>query len=751
MLTKKMWKSKRIKILISILTLSVFFLFPVFAWNTSDANNTLISMMQEVFKFLSVAWLFLAVIAWKLMTNDFVYWSFLHLDTYLWQLRNITKNLANFVLWFLFIFNILKLFFSKDNIWDFIKKKIWAFLLAGLLIQVSWFLLWTIVDIANVWTIAVSAFPASFIQDNQKTLTDFDKTFDDLKNKYASNDSTSDNVNWSVFGWVNINIKCKDDDWKDIDCPSKTTIWIENYLDGVLTKINDLSWPFVYLWFSVFKFFDNSYANNNDLDITSFADFFTTTALNLIIVVFYSIALLLIAIINLIRILVLWVFIWLMPFIILFNVLEKFEVWGSKWVLSEFPKFLDLKNVLTLIFKPILFVAYMGFVLIISNILLWVLINSHSWNSVDLWWWIILTENENIAQTNSNTDITYNSKLDMWNLWSFTVNWLKDWLSWLIMFLVIIFLLWQLVRMSVKWTILDSFIKWTLDSVEKFAWTIPIVPIWWKNFGISTAYKWYNRQFRIVQNNNMWISLQSWNFNIKWNNAFQQNINKRLASITGMDPVLAWVDTTLNSLFTGSSFNVLNPSELWFDSSNNTVTTNSANDPNNIVNLYFKYAKAVVNYAIINEKTVDFMSNSVWWKLLSWFWQLLEKIAKDNNRNILQKALTSRFLTLKKAKTNYNNNYINLTPDDNNTNTISVSVNTSLFTPVSTSLTWDYYNKAWLFLIKINTTTTNPNAYLLTIFMDILKGNWNVHGISSSASSLQISTIKSISIKPSTN
>ncbi|MEI7557989.1 MAG: hypothetical protein WCJ45_04080 [bacterium] len=40
----------------------------------------------------------LAIIAGKLMTNDFVYGAFLHMDIYLRKIRNIMKNFANFAL-----------------------------------------------------------------------------------------------------------------------------------------------------------------------------------------------------------------------------------------------------------------------------------------------------------------------------------------------------------------------------------------------------------------------------------------------------------------------------------------------------------------------------------------------------------------------------------------------------------------------------------------------------------------------------
>jgi hypothetical protein len=54
----------------------------------------------------------LANLAGKLMTNDIVYGSFLHLDASLWTLWNIMKNFANFALGFMVIFAVVKNLFS---------------------------------------------------------------------------------------------------------------------------------------------------------------------------------------------------------------------------------------------------------------------------------------------------------------------------------------------------------------------------------------------------------------------------------------------------------------------------------------------------------------------------------------------------------------------------------------------------------------------------------------------------------------
>jgi len=73
------------------------------------------------------------------MTNDFVYGSFIHLDIYLWKIRNIIKNFANFALVGLVLSAIVKGLIGKEAL-D-VKKVITNTLVAGILIQASWFLM----------------------------------------------------------------------------------------------------------------------------------------------------------------------------------------------------------------------------------------------------------------------------------------------------------------------------------------------------------------------------------------------------------------------------------------------------------------------------------------------------------------------------------------------------------------------------------------------------------------------------------
>jgi len=111
------------------------------------------------------------VLAGKLVDNSFVYWEIFGFDTVLWQLWNITRNLANFTLWFLVVFKIFQnLVFGKwDNKW-WVKSLLIKALVAWVWIQASWFVMGALVDISTIMAYGVWWLPISILNDdNQQT------------------------------------------------------------------------------------------------------------------------------------------------------------------------------------------------------------------------------------------------------------------------------------------------------------------------------------------------------------------------------------------------------------------------------------------------------------------------------------------------------------------------------------------------------------------------------------------------------
>jgi len=107
----------------------------------------------------------LLVIAGMSLDNSLVYGSFLHMDAPLRAFWNIIKNFANFALWFLVLFAIVKNIFAfgkADDKWK-PQKIITQTLIAGVLIQISWFVMAALIDLSTVATYAVGALPLNVI------------------------------------------------------------------------------------------------------------------------------------------------------------------------------------------------------------------------------------------------------------------------------------------------------------------------------------------------------------------------------------------------------------------------------------------------------------------------------------------------------------------------------------------------------------------------------------------------------------
>jgi len=134
-----------------------------------DFNDWATRILQLIY---SLLWPVL-FIAWIALDNTLVYGSFLHIDASLWSLWNIMKNFANFALWFLVLFAIVRNIFTSpfgkwwswDKRWpvSIIKKT----LIAWVLIQMSWFLMAAVIDVSTILTYSIGGLPMTVLQNNE--------------------------------------------------------------------------------------------------------------------------------------------------------------------------------------------------------------------------------------------------------------------------------------------------------------------------------------------------------------------------------------------------------------------------------------------------------------------------------------------------------------------------------------------------------------------------------------------------------
>ncbi|MFA5747635.1 MAG: hypothetical protein WC872_00810 [Candidatus Absconditabacterales bacterium] len=320
-----------------------------FVLNTFAADAGLSTFNEFLNKFISMAsWLriWLAVIAGKLMTNDLVYGSFMNLDIYLWKIWNIIKNFANFALIALVLYKVLQNVIGKDK--ENPKTLIGKTLIAGILINASWFIVGMLVDISTIGISTVASFPMTFIQNSTE-----------IKNTLIEGNGDIQKYDYLIDNGQIVTIK-------------NTTIKYDDFLKNMMPKYDSVSGPLILLGFNVFRFQDfMTIKDGANPDIRNMTiDFLLKT----FIIILFTVALLLLIIANIIRIGLLWCFIMIGPILVLTEVLKK-GGGDSKGFLGETFNFKALINT---VFKPIVYVVSLSLMLIFSLIIKGVLSGSQT-------------------------------------------------------------------------------------------------------------------------------------------------------------------------------------------------------------------------------------------------------------------------------------------------------------------------------------------------------------------------------------
>ncbi|EKD25336.1 MAG: hypothetical protein ACD_80C00084G0022 [uncultured bacterium (gcode 4)] len=445
-----------IKIVSVIFIVWFFFVLPTYAQTAANAwVSEAQKLLNTILSLCSRWWIILAIIAGKLMTNDRVYASIIHMDIYLWKIRNIMKNFANFGLIAIVLRNIIQNLVGKNKI-D-IKGIITKTLIAGILIQASRFLVGAVVDISTIATTAVGAFPSSFLQSSPDLQEQIRKSMtNNVYKKYEID----------LFGANTM---------KPISTTEQPATTSNR--ESILPTYNSVSWPLIYLWFSVFKF--QNYMNT---EWGASAEALTISFLLRFVLIFlYTIGLALLLIANIIRVAFLRIFVIASPLLVLSQVFFKDEWlgWKSWWI----GKYLKFSVMIDLVFKPVIFVAGFSMILIlvtsIQSIMQGTLPKSFNGVTVSVLWSSSTLAIEGI----STIQIQENDILgkDPFKTTAITETWQTIFVNLLIFFLTT-FLIRQFIKMAVtsgKWSPISEMMSPMVDRIEKSAKTLPILPMWW--------------------------------------------------------------------------------------------------------------------------------------------------------------------------------------------------------------------------------------------------------------------------------
>lgn len=416
--------------------------------------------------------------------------------------------------------------------WEVVSKIFTKTLLAAVLIQASWFVMWAVIDVSNVTVSAVGSFPRVFMQEDTEVLSGL-QTF-------ANNfQQTSYEVDFETNDVI-----------KKVNNGAITPIEKDNLMQSILPSVDSVGGPLIFIWASIFRF--NEYASSEWIDKATRKTISLSLALKLLVIFFYTVALMFLVVANIIRIWFLWIFIVLSPIIVLYIIFEKnwLKKW-SKWLTQYF----DIKSILSAIFKPTIFVAFISLMLIVL-----VLIRSFFVKTPEAEiWWVQLS-----TSANSSKLITEIGNVEVkWNIMKDSLSQWQSMFSDLFVFLLWIFLMWQLVKLAIsgKWPIWDTMDRiWINHDLLKWAMTnLPIMP--W-GFGIGAYKSAMQNQTREILKwakiNWDWAWWFTANLDREWSDKFEEKINNYLNIKSNRSDDKQWIllEETIRR----------NPEKFWSES-----------------------------------------------------------------------------------------------------------------------------------------------------------------------------------------
>lgn len=166
-------------------------------WDTESAKKGVdvdfVQLLQSVLKVAYMGlWPFLWI-AGIAMDNSLVYGEVFGLDKALWQFWQIARNFANFIIWFIFLRQVLKYIFdikSGKSDTTNVTKIITKLLLSSVGVQMSWFIMGALVDLSIVMTAGLWWLPLNIVDQTVASRPVFGiKTSLKLNTKVAENDN----------------------------------------------------------------------------------------------------------------------------------------------------------------------------------------------------------------------------------------------------------------------------------------------------------------------------------------------------------------------------------------------------------------------------------------------------------------------------------------------------------------------------------------------------------------------------------
>ena len=440
---------------IILFIVSIFFLLNfTFAKSVIDW-----SLVQPIINLINFIWIPFIVLAGKLYTNWLVYWANLHLDAVLFHIWEFSKNVSNFIIWFILIWAIFWIFVWKTkNIFSIL----WKLAIATILINMSWFIIWVLIDISTILLSAVWNFPISMLWNNSIQWLQ--------KVDYCTHFNISSDAQIKSFKDMDNLVSCEEGKKKK-ESPK-----------SFFEKTNNISWPLFFIWASILNIDKSFWISSNkvkkDKNVVEVVSI--SAIVHIIILILFIVPVILLIIIWIVRIFYIWIYISFSPLIFLDQMF-----W---WKVSKWNKAFKFSNMIWLIFVPVVVTFAMWISVIVLTFLqasfIWWKTDTAkralgiSWNSMQIWWKTVVTINWNLM--NKQTD------KEWWFLWE------------LILIIMSSILLWSMIRLSFKSSeitsdISESIYKFSSDALK----TIPILPIWKQGTSLWALEMWFNKSLTV--------------------------------------------------------------------------------------------------------------------------------------------------------------------------------------------------------------------------------------------------------------
>ncbi len=451
----------RLSLFISIISIWLLVSSFVFAWDWSVVDKTyqdIHTVLVMLVKTMSWIWILIANMAGKLMSNAFVSGGILWLDKYLFQARNIVRVVSNILL----VVILFKIWYDVLKDWSakWLSTKIIKVIVAGVLINLSWFLLWLIVDLSTVMTVSVSGIWNNIINTSPWLKWAIESQYICIPKKYTVNYKENNSSVESIPACLTAN--------------GDVANWAQDYYniykwDEIIEKISpsqdDMSGPLFYFGMSIFRFFD--YTDVNSTDPNSFQDITIWFLIKFFLMLMFITPLIALMVVNFKRMIMIWIRFALSPFIVIKNVIWKDswfnfidKIWESVWGISDNKSnFFNIWSIIWAIFTPVTVVVSLYISIFIISAFAWQLMSSQTNRTT------LNTELDSKISVDGNT-------ITLWDGWSFSLDAdftsTKDFAWWaigyILMTLFVTMLLWAVLKV---WLSTSDLVSSTWENIMK--------------------------------------------------------------------------------------------------------------------------------------------------------------------------------------------------------------------------------------------------------------------------------------------